>query len=82
MRLREIISKSRRCNNMWASPWVQDKEGRDRLIGRQVKIQGQVRTIEATYGDIVGGVRLDKRVDGFFSWNLDDCQLLPIKRKR
>lgn len=47
---------------------------RTALIGRRVIVHGRWRTIVATYPDIRGGVILDKPVDGFRCWNLDDMR--------
>lgn len=46
-------------------------------LGTRVKIRGRVRgwaRIENFYDDIFGGVRLDKELWGFYSWNVDDLE--------
>ncbi len=50
-----------------------------RLVGRTVRLKGKSQTakIERIYSDIVGGVRLDKQLDGFWSWNIADLEVLP-----
>lgn len=45
------------------------------LIGMKVRLKGIETTIESTYTDIVGGVILADKVDGFCSWNLEDLEM-------
>jgi alpha-D-ribose 1-methylphosphonate 5-triphosphate synthase subunit PhnI len=48
------------------------------LEGRKVRHKKTrlIRRIAAVYTDIEGGVKLDKPVEGFVSWNLADLKLL------
>ena len=48
------------------------------LLNQQIKCQGQIRTVVFIYADILGGVRLDKLVNGFYSWNVEDLELCSI----
>lgn len=49
------------------------------LIGVKVKRGNSVRTIAYIFKDIPGGVRLDKSIDGFVSWNLSELEILYEK---
>ena len=44
------------------------------LIGTKVRRGNSVRTIVSVYSDIPGGVRLDKPIEGFKSWNLEELE--------
>jgi hypothetical protein len=46
-------------------------------IGSIVSLRGRKATakVVAFYWDIHGGVRLDKPLAGFYSWNIDDLEL-------
>jgi hypothetical protein len=46
------------------------------LVGRKVRRGRSTRTIIRMYDDIPGGVRLDKPIEGFVSWNITDLKLL------
>lgn len=52
------------------------------LAGRRVrhKATGQTAYIEYKYQGI-NGVRLDRIVAGFYSWNLEDLQVLPSRKR-
>lgn len=49
-------------------------------ISDTVRLRGQRKTavVVALYSDIKGGVRLDRMLSGFFSWNESD--LVVVKR--
>ena len=54
-------------------------------VGDKVVHKGTraVRIIVALYPDIAGGVRLNREVEGFVSWNARDLKLwTPHKRKK
>ena len=44
------------------------------LIGTKVRRGNSVRTIVSLYSDIPGGVRLDKPIEGLYSWNLEELE--------
>jgi hypothetical protein len=45
-------------------------------VGDTVRLKGKKRTakIERFYSDIEGGLRLDKKLRGFWSWNVLDLE--------
>lgn len=45
------------------------------------KKTGAVRTVVALYDDIKGGVRLDKPVEGFVSWNVVDLRKKRVTKR-
>lgn len=48
-------------------------------IGDKVRVRGRrggVAIVQQIYRDIRGGIRLDREVDGFRSWNEDDVKLV------
>lgn len=47
---------------------------RSAKVGDQVRVRGfkQCAVIESLYPDIRGGVRLDRMVGGYYSWNVKD----------
>ena len=51
-------------------------------IGDYVQLRNKpsegVARIECEYADIKGGVKLDRKLDGFYSWNVSD--LKKVKR--
>lgn len=51
------------------------------LVGKKVKIRGRVRVVELIYADIRGGLRVSEPVEGFVSWNIKDCRILPAATK-
>ena len=55
----------------------------ERIVGRTVRLKGKKETakIERMYSDIEGGVRLDKQIDGFWSWNIADLEVLPANNR-
>jgi hypothetical protein len=44
----------------------------ERLVGAEVSLGGESRTVVARYDDIAGGLRLDAPVEDFVSWNVRD----------
>lgn len=44
----------------------------ERLVGAEVSLHGERRTVVAYYSDIAGGIQLDVEVEGFVSWNVRD----------
>lgn len=52
-----------------------------KLVGRTVRLKGKLQTarIKYIYSDIEGGVKLDQRLDGFWSWNIADLEVLPAE---
>lgn len=50
----------------------------DNIIGRKVRLKGKTRiaTIVSKYDHIKGGVRLDKKLDGLYSWNVLDLEFV------
>lgn len=46
------------------------------LIGRRVRKSGKIRTIIHLYSDIRGGVILDKPIEDFKSWNIDELEFI------
>jgi hypothetical protein len=50
---------------------------------RARKIRGNRSTaqIAAFYPDIPGGVRLDTKLDGFYSWNVKDLELVRVRNR-
>ncbi|MBD3407322.1 MAG: hypothetical protein GF411_14490 [Candidatus Lokiarchaeota archaeon] len=62
-----------------------------RLVGRTVRLKDETcmirhgepgdksktAKIERVYDDIEGGVRLDRQLDGFYSWNIEDLEIMP-----
>ena len=52
-------------------------------IGSSVRVRGYrtVAKISIFYKDIKGGVRLDKEVAGFYSWNVEDLTLATLNRR-
>ena len=51
-------------------------------VGTRVRVRGyrQHATVEHLYTDIKGGVRLDREIGGFMSWNVAD--LVLVRRSR
>lgn len=47
------------------------------LIHRQ-KSKSKTAVITVVYRDVEGGVRLDKELEGFKSWNLKDLELVEL----
>ena len=45
------------------------------LVGRKVRTHGEIRKIVGVYRGIKGGIILDKPVEGFHSWNIEDVIL-------
>jgi hypothetical protein len=47
-------------------------------IGDKVRIAGDTETarVECLYKDIEGGVRLDRKLCGFYSWNVADLRIV------
>lgn len=50
-------------------------------IGKRVRRGRSIRRIEAIYSDIWGGVRLDREIGGFVSWNIADLTKAPSTPK-
>lgn len=48
----------------------------DVLLNRNDKATNETAVIELFYNDVVGGVRLDKELAGFTSWNVEDLELV------
>lgn len=44
------------------------------MIGRRVRRGRQTAVIIGMYNDIEGGVILDRYIEGFRSWNLDELK--------
>jgi hypothetical protein len=53
-------------------------------VGQKVRVRGQRKTarIEAFYTDIEGGVRLDRPIKDFVSWNVQDLASAKTKREK
>ncbi len=53
-------------------------------IGATVRLRGQreTATVMCHYTSVVGGVRLDKQLDGFYSWNKDDLVIVRQRSSR
>lgn len=51
-------------------------------VGRNVQRGGIAAVVDATYSDIAGGVRLDREIEGFKSWNLSDLRTVRGGRFR
>ena len=81
MRLREFL-KLALVQGQDYNIWKISAEHRFKLIGREVMIGKCRRTIIQVYDDIIGGVIVNKEVEGFRSWNIQECKLLPIKKRR
>ena len=49
-------------------------------VGQKVRVRGQRRIakIERFYRDIEGGLVLDRMIEGFYSWNVQD--LVKVKK--
>lgn len=46
----------------------------DVLLRRDDEATNETAVIELFYSDVVGGVRLDKELAGFKSWNVEDLE--------
>lgn len=53
-------------------------------VGDKVRVRGDrhVAVIESEYTDIKGGVRLDREIQGFHSWNKKDLVKVPRRKVR
>ena len=55
------------------------------LVGRLVRVRGfkRIARIVGIYRDIDGGIILNRTIDGFRSWNIQDCEFVsersPVK---
>jgi hypothetical protein len=47
------------------------------IVGKTVKRRGwRTSVVQLIYSDIPGGVRLQDRLDGFYSWNVAELELV------
>jgi hypothetical protein len=48
-------------------------------VGDRVRVKGyrEHAIVESLYSDIKGGLRLDRRIGGFWSWNVADLMKVP-----
>lgn len=53
----------------------------DPRVGDIVRIKGFNRKVVEVYDDIKGGVRLNEKVHDFYSWNVEDLELLSRIRQ-
>jgi len=53
-------------------------------VGSTVRLKGGKRTarIVRFYSDIRGGVVLNRKLAGFYSWNTQDLEVVPAKKER
>ena len=53
-------------------------------VGDAVRVRGQrlKAVIEGLYSDVEGGVILDRRIDGFYSWNVQDLRRWNRRARR
>lgn len=75
----------RRCHNVYCGLYrVGDRlryKAGSRVVVKGFKKEGE-RLVEMVYSDVDGGRRLDRPVDGFVSWNVDDLVGAPKRRQR
>ena len=53
-------------------------------IGDEVRLLGRGKKtarVVGYYSDVKGGVKLDAPLEGFHSWNKEDLEILPRKKK-
>ena len=47
------------------------------LIGREVYCGAENAIVHHLYDDVEGGVYLDRKIEGFSSWNISELSLSP-----